>query len=53
MKIVIEAMCDGWRIELEDGSTFSWDHNDEDLGVESLQALLENLGNDVTVEEVY
>lgn len=51
-KIIIEQMCDGWRVNI-DGESFAWDHNDEDLGVGSIQALLEHLGHTVEIEEVY
>jgi hypothetical protein len=32
---------------------FAWDHNDEDMGTESIKKLLEYLGHTVTVEECY
>ena len=50
--IIIEQYCDGWCIEV-DGNRFRWDHNDEDLGTESIKALLEYLGHIVTVEDIY
>jgi hypothetical protein len=51
-KISIEWMCDGWTV-IVDGQRFSWDHNDEDMGTESIKALLEYLGHDVEIEECY
>ena len=51
-KIIIEQMCDGWCVTV-DGESFAWDHNDEDLGVGSIQALLEHLGHTVKIEVVY
>jgi len=51
-EINIEQYCDGWCIKV-DGKSFSWDHNDEDLGVDSIKELLEYLGHDVEVEECY
>jgi hypothetical protein len=51
-KISIEWMCDGWTV-IVDGQQFSWDHNDEDMGTESIKALLEYLGHDVEIEECY
>jgi hypothetical protein len=50
--IEIEQYCDGWSV-IVDGKRFRWDHNDEDLGTESIKALLEHLGHKVTVEECY
>ncbi len=49
-KAVIGGMLDGWEIILDDGVTFSWNHNDPDF-TEPLLDLLEHLGFDVTVEE--
>lgn len=51
-EINIEQYCDGWTVKV-DGESFRWDHNDEDLGTESIKALLEHLGHSVTVEECY
>lgn len=51
-QIVIEQYCDGWCVEV-DGERFRWDHNDEDLGTESIKALLEYLGHTVEIEEAY
>ena len=50
--IEIEQYCDGWAVKV-DGKSFSWDHNDEDMGTESINALLTYLGHNVTVEECY
>ena len=52
MAIDIEQYCDGWSIII-DGETFSWDHNDEDLGVKTLKQVFEHLGYKVTIEECY
>jgi len=51
-EIDIEQYCDGWSVKV-DGKSFSWDHNDEDMGTESIKALLEYLGHDVEIEECY
>ena len=50
--ISIEWMCDGWTVVIDD-QRFSWNHNDEDMGTESIKKLLEYLGHTVTVEECY
>lgn len=50
--ITIEQYCDGWTV-LVDGKRFRWDHNDEDMGTESIKKLLEYLGHKVEVEECY
>lgn len=50
--IVIEQYCDGWTVNI-DGKRFRWDHNDEDMGTESIKKLLEYLGHTVTIEECY
>ena len=50
--IEIEQYCDGWSINV-DGESFSWDHNDGDMGTKSIKALLEYLGYKVTIEECY
>lgn len=50
--ITIEWMCDGWTVVV-DGRRFSWNHNDEDMGTDSIKALLEHLGHTVTIEECY
>lgn len=51
-QIVVEQYCDGWCVQV-DGERFSWNHNDEDLGTESIKALLEYLGHTVEIEDVY
>lgn len=51
-EIDIEQYCDGWTVKV-DGKSFSWNHNDEDMGTESIKALLEYLGHDVEIEECY
>lgn len=51
-EIDIELYCDGWCVKVDD-KCFGWDHNDEDLGTKALRELLEHLGHDVQVEEVY
>ena len=51
-EVIIEQYCDGWCVEV-DGERFQWDHNDEDLGTEALQSLLEHLGYNATIEECY
>ena len=50
--ITIEQYCDGWTVKV-DGKSFSWNHNDEDMGTEGIKALLEYLGHDVEIEECY
>lgn len=50
--ITIEQYCDGWTVSV-DGTRFSWDHNDEDMGTEGIKKLLEHLGYTVTIEECY
>lgn len=50
--IQIEQYSDGWAIEV-DGRRYRWDHNDGDLGVDSIKLLLEYLGHTVTVEDIY
>ena len=50
--IKIDLYADGWRVYLG-GKSFSWDHNDEDLGTEALKAFLSHLGYEVTIEECY
>ena len=30
--IIIEQFCDGWSVKV-DGRIFSWNHNDEDMGM--------------------
>jgi hypothetical protein len=51
-QIVVEQYCDGWCVNI-DGNRFYWNHNDEDLGTQSIRELLEYLGHSVEVEEVY
>lgn len=51
-EIDIEQYCDGWTVKV-DGKSFSWNHNDEDMGTEGIKQLLEHLGHTVTVEECY
>jgi hypothetical protein len=56
--IKIDWYCDGWRVYMpptEDNKiiSYSWDHNDEDLGTKALRGILEQLGYEVTVEECY
>lgn len=51
-EISIEWMCDGWTVNV-DNKRFRWDHNDEDMGTESIKKLLEYLGHNVTIEECY
>ena len=50
--ITIKQYCDGWSVEV-DGKRFSWNHNDEDMGTESIKKLLKHLGYNVTIEECY
>ena len=50
--IDIEQYCDGWTVVV-DGQRFGWNHNDEDMGTDSIKALLEYLGHTVTIEECY
>ena len=50
--IQIEQYCDGWTI-LVDNKRFTWNHNDEDLGTNSIKELLEYIGHKVTIEECY
>ena len=50
--IEIEQWCDGWTVKVDD-SEFRWDHNDEDLGTESIKKLLQYLGHCVTLSERY
>lgn len=50
--IQIEQYCDGWTI-LVDNKRFTWNHNDEDLGTNSIKQLLEYIGHKVTIEECY
>lgn len=51
-EITIHQYSDGWTIEV-DGRGFHWDHNDEDLGTQSIKDLLEHLGHKVNIEECY
>ncbi len=51
-EINIVLYSDGWSIEVDDRG-FYWNHNDEDMGTESIKALLEYLGHDVEIEECY
>jgi hypothetical protein len=50
--IIIEQFCDGWTVKV-DGRSFSWNHNDGDMGTEGIELLLQYLGHNVTVEECY
>jgi len=50
--IIIEQYCDGWSV-LINNKRFSWNHNDEDMGVEAIKKLLKYLGYKPTVEECY
>ena len=50
--IEIELYCDGWKVKV-DNKNFRWDHNDEDMGTESIKKLLEYLGHKVSIEECY
>lgn len=52
MTIQINQYCDGWDITV-DNERFTWDHNDPDMGTESIKKLLEHLGYKVTLEECY
>ena len=57
-KILIDWYYDGWRVYMPSDGTpkmisYSWNHNDEDLGVKALKGILEHLGYQVTVEECY
>jgi hypothetical protein len=56
--ILIDWYCDGWRVYMPnvEGSkmiSYSWNHNDEDMGTVALKGILEHLGYQVTVEECY
>lgn len=51
-EIHIEWVCDGWVVIVDD-NRFRWDHNDEDMGTESIKALLQYLGHTVTIEGCY
>ena len=50
--ITIEQYCDGWAVEVDD-KRFSWNHNDENLGAESIKLLLDYLGYNVAIKECY
>lgn len=49
-QIIIGQMCDGWEVQWGE-ERFSWNHNEEDLGVNAIAALLEHAGYDNTVIE--
>jgi hypothetical protein len=51
-EITVEQYSDGWTVKV-DNIRLSWNINDEDLGVYSIKELLEYLGHNVAVEEVY
>jgi hypothetical protein len=50
--ISIEQYCDGWTVIYND-KRYSWNHNDEDMGTESIARLLTDMGHTVEVEECY
>jgi hypothetical protein len=52
MTIQINQYSDGWDVTV-DNERFTWDHNDADMGTESIKKLLEYLGYKVTLEECY
>jgi hypothetical protein len=48
--IEIRHYCDGWLVKV-DGKSFWWHDSQEDMGTESIKALLEYLGHEVVIEE--
>jgi len=53
-RISIEVESDGWSIRLDDDPTvYHWNHNEPDLGSGALKNLFEDLGYEVSVEEIY
>ena len=53
-RISIDLEADGWSIRLGDDPTvYHWNHNEQDLGTGALKNLFEDLGYEVSVEEVY
>lgn len=55
VKFRIEWYCDGWAVydTLDKDRVARWDHNDDDMGTEGIKKLIEYLGHEAEVEEVY
>jgi hypothetical protein len=52
-KFSIELDCDGWIIyNLSTGKWYAWGHNEESLGTAAIGLLLEDLGHEVSIEEI-
>lgn len=49
-EITILLRCDGWEIVVGNKS-YTWDHNDNDMGTEAIAVLLTDLGYTVDIEE--
>jgi len=54
-RVEIGLESDGWSVFIDDGEgsgrSYTWNHNDEDMGTSGIKAMLEDLGHEVTVEE--
>ena len=50
--ITIHWSAYGWGIEIND-RTFSWDHNEDDMGTKALVDAFEFLGYEVDLKDVY
>jgi len=50
--VSIHQQSDGWRIEVNNRS-YSWNHNEPDLGVFALQVFLSDLGFNTELVEEY
>jgi len=51
-KAIVGLEEDGWGVIIGD-KEYRWNHNDDDLGTDSLVKLLKDLGFDVTLEAWY
>ena len=49
--VKIEVCYDGWSVYVGN-KRYHWEHNEEDFGTGALKTLFEDMGYDVTLEEV-
>lgn len=52
IKATIEEYYNGWSVIIDD-KTFTYSHNDVDLGTVTVKAVLEHLNVEVVTEECY
>jgi hypothetical protein len=50
-EIEIEQHYDGWSIRFWNGNSYTWDHNEADLGTDAIRRMLLELGYKVVIIE--